>query len=106
MHLRHFKTDKKLWLYLASVVFVVLWFIPMIPWPDGFIRPGTVWVALFRAPFDHDLSWSRFFDELPGGLLFLLGFSVFFSISALAIGWVFQCLVVIVRQRGGHENAA
>jgi hypothetical protein len=98
MQIKHFKTDKRLWKYLALIVFVALWFIPQIPFADGYVRPGKVWVALVRAPFYHDLSWGRFFDELPGALLFLLGFSLFFGIAAAVIGWVIQCLVVIARE--------
>ena len=108
MQIKHFKTDKRLWKHLALVVFVAFWFIPLMPFAFGFVPPGVFWITLFRAPFYHDISWSKFFDGLPDVLLILLGFSLLFSIPALAIGWVLQCLVVIVRQmkRDRHDHAA
>jgi hypothetical protein len=67
-----------------------------------------LWVALFKAPFYHDLSWDKLFEQLPEMLLFIVGYILFFAIVAFISGWMLQGLVVVLRQprRDRHDHAA
>jgi hypothetical protein len=110
VQMRHFETDRRLWKFVAFVVFILLWFTPTLPTPDArvCVCPALLWVALFKAPFYHDLSWNSFFEQSPSMLLFITGYALLFAIVALVAGWVFQAIVVILRSMRSdrHDHAA
>jgi hypothetical protein len=84
MNLRRFTTHKRLWLFVSLTLFLIPWFV--IPFGKGNeMTPAGLWLVLFQYP-DHAYSTA----------LFLLIFIFLFGIPALAIGWVLQCLIVIL----------
>ena len=83
------------------IVFIPLWFVPMIPFPDETVRPCVCWVAIFKTPTDQGWVWKnglQMIKELPGVLLFALVCSTILSIPALIFGWVLQGLAVYFRE--------
>ena len=95
MHTRDFKTDRRLWLYLALGVFVALWFFPWIAFKEAPVRPAIFWPGLFYTLFSPDVPVSQVWEVAR----FLFWFSLIFSIPSLALGWVLHCVVVILRHR-------
>ena len=106
MNVRRFRTDKRLWLYLALGLFVAIWFCPwawVSPKVDS-APPAILWALLFVGLFPAEDQLIR-----VGPVFVVLCFyGVLFGIAALVVGWVLQCFVVIVRQtwRDRHGHAA
>ncbi len=93
---RRFESDARLWLHLASVLFVVLWFCPW-AWflpkytPGGYYEPpALLWLAI-------GAGWH---------VVIMLGFlCALYSIPAVVLGWVLHCFVVIARQTWKDKRA-
>lgn len=85
-----FNTDRRLWFWISLVLFVIPWFLPII-WVKGeSLRPAHYWIGLFTD--------SSHMEELVG-----IGyFTSLFGVTAFAVGWVFQCVIVMVKSR--REN--
>jgi hypothetical protein len=97
-----FKTDKRLLIYFSVVVFVALWFVPMIPYSDETVRPCMIWLAIFKTPTAQGWSWkdcTQVLNDLPIVLTIILVLSLFLSIPSLVIGWVLQALTVCIRAK-------
>ena len=111
MSAKHFKTDRRLWVAFGLVVFIALWFVPMIPFKDEAVPPYVCWLAIFKVPTQDGWIWKDGFQvlrELPIVLLAILGCSVVLSIPAVIFGWVLQGLTVYLRGIGmdRHDQAA
>lgn len=91
MTFSRYQTDKRLWLWVSLVLFVAPWFLVPIGKSDEW-RPAILWLFLFTEP--HHLL------EVVGGIVM---FSLLFAIPACAVGWVVQCLIVIVRSTWKHR---
>ena len=104
MSIRRFKTDVGVWLYLSLALFIALWFFPWIWMKGESVRPAMFWIPFFTGLFSPDVPLSQVGEVL----LALCWFSLWFGISALAVGWVLQCFIVIFRQRwrDRHDYAA
>jgi hypothetical protein len=87
MALTRFKTDWRWWTWISLVLFVVAWFIPMLFMKGDAGTPAYFWILLFTHP-------SYFFETL----VFIGMYSLLFSIPAISIGWVLQCVVVMIRE--------
>lgn len=83
MPLTRYRVNWPLWLFLSVVLFVVPWFVPMtqswVPW--------KYWAVLL---LERNLESSRF--AIQG----IVVCSLLFGIPALAVGWVLQCILVII----------
>jgi hypothetical protein len=92
MALKHFKTERGLWLKISLLLFAVPWFVPMVGGKGtGNMPPVAVLIGLI---------WEVLFDPTrvnEDGFVFIGLFTVFFALPAIAVGWVSQALVVIVR---------
>jgi len=89
MALKHFRTSKRLWFYISLVLFVIPWFIPWFGHDLYISCPAVLWIAVF-ARLDS-------FGETIGALQFLVLFTLSFGVPAVSIGWVLQCIIVMVR---------
>jgi hypothetical protein len=101
MQAKHFKSDKRLWFYFGLVVFVSLWFVPMIPYPDEMVRPSACWIAILKTPTGDGWAWKDWIQilrDLPGVLLAILVVSLLLSVPSFVAGWVLQAAVVFFRQ--------
>jgi hypothetical protein len=84
MNPRRFETNKRLWLFVSLTLFLIPWFV--MPFGKGNeMRPAGLWLVLFQYP-----------DHAYGTTVFLLIFTLLFGIPAVAIGWVLQCLIVML----------
>ena len=86
MALTRFKTDRRWWFWISTVLFVVPWLLPIWSVKGDSMRPGICWIGLFT-----DTS------HFEGILTFIGIFSLLFGIPAISIGWVLHCLAVMVR---------
>lgn len=87
MNRTRFETNKRLWLFISVGLFLVPWFALRMGKGDG-MCPAGLWLVLFEYP-DHGL-------ETLGVLLIL---SLSFGTVAVVIGWVLQCLVVVIQSK-------
>jgi hypothetical protein len=97
MALKRFTTDRRLWFWISLVLFVIPWFLPLGDMKGSSFPMGIYVVGLFFG-FDH-------FGEC---LVVVAMCSLFFSIPAAVIGWVIQCIVVMIREarrRSLHDAA-
>jgi hypothetical protein len=91
-----YQTDRKLWLWVATVLFASTWFIPFFELKGGILfRPIYLLYGLVIGIFKDEISVSEFFDIGRAILLFAL-LSATVSIVA---AWLAQCAVVIVRSK-------
>ena len=98
MTLTRFKSNPRLWLVLSTILFVVPWFVPI----TGQEVLWKYWALLFLLPFTPDFTPDHFFFALQGVGIGLL----MFGIPALAVGWVLQCLAVMIWRaaiKGGQK---
>jgi hypothetical protein len=86
-----FRTNRRVWFAISLVLFIVPWFVPMIELNPR-MAPTRLWLALFAPVLGH----------MTDVLVFLGWFIVLFGLPAIALGWVLQCLVVMVR--AGTKN--
>jgi hypothetical protein len=99
MKLRHYKTSVRLWLYLALALFVALWFVPFDIKGSTFY-PAYLWPAFIIALFRSDVPLREVGELLP-----MLGwYTLVCGIPALAIAWVLQCVVQMIRHRHPLET--
>jgi len=95
MALRKYGTNGWLWLVASLVLFVTAWLMPL-PWGGEESSASYCWAMV------SDL-WGMRSGLRPGqlgdALLFVGFFSLVFGVPALVIGWVVQCLIVILRDR-------
>ena len=54
-------------------------------------RPCELWVSLFTHLNDS--------GETEGAAVFIVYWSVIFSLPAIGIGWVVQCIVVMIKAK-------
>jgi hypothetical protein len=85
--LKQFRTNTRLWLLVSLALFLPPWFIMDIKTGNDDIKhPIQLWLYLFKSNVNADHVVSR-----------LIAFTLLFSISAFAIGWVIQCLVTMIQ---------
>lgn len=85
--LKRFKTHVGLWLLISLVLFLVPWFMMDIKaGGDNIKYPVQLWFALLSDPSNIGEVISRIFH-----------FSLLFAVPALAIGWVVQCFIIMIR---------
>jgi hypothetical protein len=95
MVLREHSTNRRLWLAVSLVLFVIAWLMPL-PWGGKESFASYCWGMV------TDL-WGRRSElgagELEDAALSFGFFSFLFGVPALVIGWVVQCVIVMVRDR-------
>jgi hypothetical protein len=84
MALKRYQTDRRLFLWIWLVLFVVPWFIPI--GEDNPEMPVMGWVYVFTHPID-----------ILGDLYFIGMFGLLFGVPATVFGWVLHCIIVIAR---------
>jgi hypothetical protein len=84
-----FRTNRRLWFAISLVLFIVPWFVPMIELNPR-MAPARLWLALFAPVPGH----------ITDVLVFLGSFILLFGLPAIAVGWVLQCVVIIIRAGG------
>lgn len=93
---KEFKTNGWLWFWISLVLFVVPWFIPMIDCKGEYLRPAWVFIVPFIS------------ENHMAGVIYALGCTVIcsllFSVPAISIGWVFQCMIVLAKSRREHTT--
>jgi hypothetical protein len=93
--MKRFTTDKRLWLFISLALFLVPWFVLRVgKWDD--MCPAGLWIILFQYP-DH------FFETA----YFLLAWTLILGIPAVSVGWVLQCLAVMIKgalKGGAHDD--
>lgn len=77
-----YKTDKRLWLIASLGIFIPLWF--------GEDVNGIPHWGLFPLLF-------AFPDHAGETLGFLTAFSVLFGVPAVLLGWIIQCVIVMLK---------
>jgi hypothetical protein len=87
MSIKRFKTNRRLWFWISLVLFVLPWFLPI----DNVLvdRPVVFWIALFTHLGDA--------GETLGALEMIGVWSVLLGLPAICVGWVLQCVVVMIR---------
>ena len=87
MAIRRFETNWRLWRWISLVLFVLPWFLPI----DNVLvdRPVFFWIGLFTHLDDR--------REAFGALGMIGVWSLLLGLPAIGVGWVLQCVVVIVR---------
>src|SRR5437016_14562831 len=93
MELTRFKTDRRWWFWISLVLFVVPWCLPIWDMKGASTPPGICWIILFT-----DLSH---FGET---LTFIAIFSLLFGVPAISVGWVLQCVFVMIRDAKRHRT--
>jgi hypothetical protein len=86
MTLSRFKTSGKWWFWISLTLFVVPWFLPIWGVKGDTMMPAAIWILLFTH-LDH------FIETLMGICMFCL----FFGVPAVSIGWILQCIAVMIR---------
>jgi hypothetical protein len=79
-----FRTNRRLWLTISLVLFIVPWFIPLIELQPK-MAPARLWLGLFD---------PRHFSEV---FVMLVWWILLFGVPAIAVGWVLQCLIILIR---------
>jgi hypothetical protein len=94
MALKRFKTDRRLWFWISLVLFVVPWFMPI----DKVLvdRPAEFWTGLFTHLGDG--------GEALGALTMIGCWSLLLGLPAVCVGWVLQCVVVMIRGAKKQNN--
>ena len=95
MALKRFANDKRLWLLISLILFILPWFIFECGKESGNkgFRPSDFWVMLF--------SGGR---EMGAGAFMILVCTVTFGLPALVFGWLIHCLVIILRDAVGAKR--
>jgi hypothetical protein len=88
---KEFKTNGWLWFWISLVLFVVPWFIPMIDCKGDHLPPAWFFIIPFIS-LDH---MEGAIDAL--GCIVIC--SLLFSVPAISIGRVFQCMIVLAKSR-------
>ncbi len=88
-----FKTNRRLWSVISTVLFLVPWFIPLIG-KSGEMPMYVYPVGIFTA--------ADTVAALSGTAVGIL----FFGVPALLGGWVVQCVVVMLMQRKENSDHA
>lgn len=88
-----FKTNRRLWVWLTLVLFCASWWLPLLG------KTGQSWISLF---WSWLIGVSR--GEIPlraslGVIAYLAASACFALVAALVVGWLLQCVVVIVRTK-------
>jgi hypothetical protein len=91
-----FKTDRRLLFWISFGLFVIPWFLPVTVFKGKPIQPAIFWVRLFHDTSNWDLSWAAY-------LMCVCHFTLIFGVLAVAIGWVFQCMMVLAKGRREHK---
>jgi hypothetical protein len=90
---KDFKTDQRLWLWIAFVLFAIAWFFPLIGMKGGAERP-VVWLwQLISSLFQADFRANEFIG-MSACLVFFICWS---TIASLIAGWFIHCVIVILR---------
>lgn len=93
MALKRFETDWRLWLWFSLVLFLLPWFVPFGDLKGSGYLPVTCWWILFAYP-----------SHLVETLTFIAFFILLFGIPAICIGWVLQCVFVMIRVGRRQKN--
>jgi hypothetical protein len=93
---KRFTTNLRLWFWISLVLFVICWLLP-IGYFDGWHFPMGIYVISLFSDFDH---FGEYFGPIAICSLIFVG-------VAVAIGWVIQCIVVMIREakRRPHDAA-
>jgi hypothetical protein len=86
MTLTRFKTNGKWWFWISLTLFVVPWLLPIWGAKGDTLMPVFIWLILFTH-LDH------FIETLMGICMFCL----LFGAPAISIGWIVQCIAVMIR---------
>jgi len=78
------------------VLFVIPWFLPIIVFKAKVVQPAVFWVRLFHDTSNLDLSWAAY-------LMCIGHFALIFGAPAVAIGWVFQGMIVLAKGKREHK---
>jgi len=94
MAFKQFRTNTRLWLLVSLILFVPPWFIMDIETGgDDIKHPIQLWFNLLNSHLNTAAVISRIFP-----------FMLLFGIPALAIGWVIQCLITMIRDCGSEKG--
>lgn len=85
MALKRFKTNKPIWLLISAALFIPPWFIGTIDKHEA-MHAAHLWLMLFGETVN--------FGEVVVGIF---SCTLLFGIPALVVGWVLQCLIIMVR---------
>ena len=78
------RTDKRLWFWASVVLFVIPWFVPLFYVQGSPLPPAFLVLALFVNPTVE-------------GLAVVSKYGLLFGAAAVAVGWLLQCAVVMIR---------
>ncbi|HVU09214.1 MAG TPA: DUF2007 domain-containing protein [Verrucomicrobiae bacterium] len=83
---KKFRTNIHLWLVISLILFIPPWFVLNIyaGASDDIRHPIQLWFSLFHNP--ANVKFSRIFF-----------FSCFIGVPALVVGWIIQCLVILIQ---------
>ena len=83
---KRFTTNRRLWLAVSLVLFVPPWFFFECETPGERLHPAVLWLVFFDPPLNLSAA--------IGGIV---AFTLLFGIPAVAIGWVIQSLIIVLR---------
>jgi hypothetical protein len=89
--MKKFRTNARLWLSLAAVLFVIAWFLPLQGTNDGQMPPAMFFIVLARALFSAEIGTSV---SLVGILAF---WTIVIATASLLVAWLVQGFVQIIR---------
>ena len=93
--MKRYKTNTRLWLLLAAVLFVITWFLPIQATKDEQMPPAVFFRILVFAVTSHDRQWD--IAIMAAGVLVI--WTLVISLAALTAAWVIQCVVQVLRAR-------
>jgi hypothetical protein len=93
MKTTRFETNTRLWFWIASGLFAISWFLPMVTIKGSYFSMATGLKELVGAIQREADSETRLFSRV---------LSIFVCLSILisiVVGWLLHCFIIIIRSR-------
>jgi len=95
MKIPRFKTDRRLWFWIAVALFMTIWCIPFMDMKEEATSPFDIFHELFNDLIHGSLPIGNTVSGF-GGLAVL---AFYLGIPSVILAWVIQCVVVIIRTK-------
>jgi len=100
MKITRFKTDRRLWFWIALALFVGSWFIPFMDIKGWHASPFGVFREVAGDVIHGDLPLG---NAIAGAFIPLTVLAFVFGVASIIFAWVVQCVVVIIRGKKHEE---
>jgi hypothetical protein len=93
-----YKTNRPLWFYASFSLFLICWFIPYLADKQEYVSPARLIWELIEGIFNSDNV------TIEDVFLPLIIFTLLFGIPSILIGWLIQCVVMVIRHKKTKAN--